>query len=65
MQVILEGEPEYQTAGNIALWPKNDPKIVESIVDYFNLDPEALLDLDILDRNKKNKFNFVAPLKIR
>ena len=65
MEVILPGQPEYQTAGNIALWPKNDPKIIEEIVSYFKLNPETFVDIDILDKNKKNKFNFVAPLKIK
>lgn len=35
----MENQPEYQTAGNIALWPQNDPKIIEEVIDYFKLKP--------------------------
>jgi len=31
----LENSPAYDTAGNIGLYPRNDPKIIEGIIRYF------------------------------
>lgn len=28
----------YQTAGNIAIYSKNDPKIVQQILEYFHIE---------------------------
>ena len=65
LEVALLNQPEYQTAGNIALWPVNDPEIVDEIIKYFKLDENTILDINLLDKNKKNKFNFVAPVTVR
>lgn len=60
----MEGQPEYQTAGNIALWPANDPTIIQEILDYFSLSPDTYLELEIIDEKKRNKFNFISPVSI-
>ena len=38
----LPNQPEYQTAGNIALYGKNDGEIIQSILNYFGLKSEDL-----------------------
>lgn len=62
LEIELEGQPEYQTAGNIALYSKNDPAIVRDIVEYFQI-KEADLDrsiaLELINEDKKIKLNFV------
>jgi cytochrome P450 / NADPH-cytochrome P450 reductase len=62
LKIELKGHPEYQTAGNIALYSKNDPKIVQEIIEYFGL-KEADLDRKItlveIHPDKKIKLNFV------
>lgn len=61
----MDKQPEYQTAGNIALWPQNDPNIIKEILDYFLLNPEHLIDIEIINESKKIKLNFVRPLTVR
>ena len=65
LEVCLENQPEYQTAGNLALWPKSDPKFVEEVAEYFNLNMDTIIDIDIINHNKKIKLNFVRPLSVR
>ena len=62
---MLDQQPEYQTAGNIALWPQNDPTIVNEVMEYFSLNPEDLIDIKIINESKKIKLNFVRPLTVR
>jgi NADPH-ferrihemoprotein reductase len=62
LEVELPGQPEYQTAGNVALYSKNDPAIVQEVVEYFHLPQNALegkLGLVKLKEDKKIKLNFV------
>lgn len=61
----MEGHPEYETASNIALWPINDPTIVDEVIKFFKLNPNKVVDVQVLDKNKITKFNFVAPLTIK
>lgn len=41
----MEGQPEYQTAGNIALWPTNDPTIIHDAAEYFHLNLDQVVDV--------------------
>lgn len=58
----MPGKPYYETAGNIALYSKNDPKIIKEVIDYFEL-KESDLDRKIgvaeIYPEKKIKLNFV------
>jgi len=38
----LENNPVYETAGNIGLYPRNDPNIIEQIINYFGFTKEQL-----------------------
>lgn len=59
---------EYQTAGNIALYSKNDPSIVEEVIKYFKI-PSERLDVKVapekLNPEKKIKLNFNPNSSIR
>lgn len=58
----MPGQPEYATAGNLALYSKNDPSIVKEVAEYFEL-PEKELDgligLLKVKEDKKIKLNFL------
>jgi hypothetical protein len=47
--LLLEIEPQaiktYKTAGNLAIYPENDPEIVEKVGKHFNLDMDALYEV--------------------
>ena len=63
----LPSQPEYATAANLAIYSKNDPKIVQEVVEYFGLDESALdrrVGISKADENKKVKLNF-APDTLR
>ena len=62
LEVELKQQPFYSTAGNIALYSKNDPKIVNEVLDYFGFQEGALdrqLGMSKVDEKKKVKLNFV------
>lgn len=47
--ILIEIEPlkdqKYKTAGNLAVYPENDPEIVEKVAKHFNLDMDAIFDV--------------------
>lgn len=62
LAVELPGEPEYATAGNIALYPKNDPAIIREVLEYFGIEAASVnqkLGLIKMKEDKKIKLNFV------
>jgi hypothetical protein len=62
LEIELKGQPYYDTAGNIALYSKNDPAIIKEIVDYFEIKEEDLdkkIGLTVMNEDKKVKLNFV------
>jgi sulfite reductase alpha subunit-like flavoprotein len=62
LEVELPGQPDYATAGNIALYSKNDPAIVREVLEYFQIPQEALgqkVGLVKVKEDKKIKLNFV------
>ena len=65
IEVCLQNQPEYQTAGNLALWPQSDPKLVQEVAQYFNLSLDDVIDIEIINQNKKIKLNFIRPLTIK
>ena len=58
----MPGQPQYPTAGNIALYSKNDPSIIREVIEYFQI-PETALGLKVglvkQKEDKKIKLNFV------
>jgi sulfite reductase alpha subunit-like flavoprotein len=46
------------------LWPINDPAIVSEVVEYFKLSPQTVVDIQVIDKNKMTKLNFVSPVTI-
>lgn len=64
--LLLEIEPigdkQYKTAGNLAVYPHNDPKLVEDVAKHFNLDLDAAYDVEF---DKKCKLPFCTPLSMR
>lgn len=47
------------------MWPTNDPKIIEEVLEYFKLKPETIVDVQVINRDTKNKFNFITPATVK
>jgi sulfite reductase alpha subunit-like flavoprotein len=64
--LLLEIEPlinkTYKTAGNLAVYPENDPEMVEKVARHFNLDMNALYEVEF---DKKCKLPFCTPISMR
>ena len=60
----MPGNPEYDTAGNIALFPEADPKYIEKVSQYFNLNLDTIVTIEPIDDHKLS-LGFIQPLTIR
>jgi sulfite reductase alpha subunit-like flavoprotein len=62
LEVELPNQPVYQTAGNVALYSRNDPILVSQAQTLFNIAEEDMdrpLGLTKVNPDKKLKLNFV------
>ena len=60
----MPGNPEYDTAGNIALFPEADPQIIDKVAKYFDLNLDTIVTIEPIDDHKLN-LGFVQPLSLR